>query len=403
VTKALLCIACEDAQRALNAAGQKKLVERMLKTAETELDSDDSTEMLDSWMYSTPITVRQFLNSLFRRPRKPDKRERSDTVASETAAKVTKDSVPAADDSFTDEFLLPALQSSETRHLSQSAKKDKIPAFLEGKVFFNHWIRTEEVLRPSMLVKAWNRNAALMCKDGATGIDFVIPVMRYWSHALEEATHLGNCTTGKWTDDQQSAASQVISYILIQTKTRASSTNPERVSDMAKAVPLGPALSSHANFVQHEPRHPFLSLLFDFRVEPARRDAVELLFTVSELEAAHKLAKDKAALLKKVAAASAKDPAKEAESQKASDAANNAQLRVNIVKQQIPIVSFGLDGKAFKCLETRPRLAQKLQELLEVSIDPLDKLEGPLKMELLESRVCISGEGESGDELPETD
>src|SRR5271170_5914604 len=61
VTKALLCIACEDAQRALKDAWENEPDERELP----EPDPGDSTENPDSWKYSTPVTVRQFLNSLF--------------------------------------------------------------------------------------------------------------------------------------------------------------------------------------------------------------------------------------------------------------------------------------------------------------------------------------------------
>jgi hypothetical protein len=58
----------------------------------------------------------------------------------------------------------------------------------------------------------------------------------------------------------------------------------------------------------------------------------------------------------------------------------------------------------------------KLNQLLTVSVDPLDKVSrqgvstrcldkvsGALNIELLESRCCINEEGQSGDELPEAD
>jgi hypothetical protein len=408
VTEALLCIACEDAQRASRIAGEKKRVERKLKTAGAEPDRDESIVNTGSWKYSTPVTVRQFLNSLFRQPGKPLKRklpeasDASQKVKAET--ETAKDDVPPADDSFTTQFLFPTLKSkfSKTHHIPE----DKISSFLDGTIFFNHWIRTQEILRPLVLVKAWNRNAALMCKDGGIGVDFVIPVMRKWSQEIKDAeTRLGKCTQAKWTDDQQAAASEVISYILIQTKNRTSSTTSDRLDEMVKAVPLDNHLNTRPNFLQHEPQHPFVSILFDFHVKPPQRDPAELLWTVSDREYAHKAATGKAASLKEVAAAE-KDPDKKVEAakeaKKALDDVKIAQTRINIAKYQIPIVSFGLDGTAFKCLETRPRLAVKLNQLLTV-VDPLDKLEGPLRMELLESRVCISGEGELGDEMPEAE
>jgi uncharacterized protein YecT (DUF1311 family) len=234
VTKALLCIACEDAQRAWEKERDKEL-------PDWDSDSDDSTENPASWTYSTPVTVRKFLNSLFQLPTMSTEQKHSGAghKVNADSAKKSKDAVPA-DDSFTREFLLPALQSPtrETHHLSD--KDDEISSFLDGTVFFNHWIRTSEVIRPSVLVKAWNRNAVLICKDGLTGIDFVIPMMRSWSQIKDAETHLGKCTTGKWTDPQQATASEIISYILIQTKTRTKSKPHERLADIVDAVPLDP-------------------------------------------------------------------------------------------------------------------------------------------------------------------
>jgi hypothetical protein len=401
VTKALLCIACEDAQRALRDAWENEPDERELPEPDP---SDDSTESSDSWIYSTPITVRQFLNSLFQLPRKDLKRKRDsnagEKVRTEPANEI-EDHAPRPNDCFTENFL-------RTESLSQHIQNDEIRDFLDGMIFFNHWIRTNEVLRPSVLVKAWNRNAALMCKDGATGIDFVIPVMRNWSQETKVAeTRLGKCTTGKWTDEEQAAANGVISYILIQTKNRMKSSSKERLADMINIVPLRQNLGTHANFVQHEPQCPFLSILFDFRIRtPLGHAPVELLWTLSNRNAAYNEARLKSTCLAKDAA-NEKDPKKKVETEEkarnALDAATIAETRVNIAKYQIPIVSFGLDGKAFKCLETRPGVVKKLNQLLTVSLDPLDKVSGALKMELLESRCCINEEGESGDELPEAD
>lgn len=407
VTKALLCIACEDAQRALRDAWENEPDERELP----EPDPGNSTENSDSWKYSTPVTVRQFLNSLFQLPRKDLKRNHDSDGGQKVRtepAKEMEDCVPRANDSFTENFLRTELESPsrDTEHIWD--KKDAIRDFLDGMIFFNHWIRTKEVLRPSVLVKAWNRNAALMCKDGATGIDFVIPVIRNWSQEIKVAeTRLGKCTTGKWTDEQQAAASGVISYILIQTKNRTKSSSKERLADMVNIVPLRRNLGTHANFVQHEPQRPFLSILFDFRIRtPLRHAPVELLWTLSNREAAFNEARLKATRLANEAD-NEKDSKKRVEAEEkarnARDAATIAQTRVNIAKYQIPIVSFGLDGKAFKCLETRPGVVKKLNQLLTVSVDPLDKVSGALKMELLESRCCINEEGESGDELPEVD
>jgi hypothetical protein len=223
-------------------------------------------------------------------------------------------------------------------------------------------------------------------------------VMRSWSEIKASEPSLGKCTTEVWTEEQQAAGSKVISYILIQMQNRTDSSSSDRLDDMMKAVPLNEGLNKHPNFVQHRPEHPFLSILFDFRVRPVRKEPVEMLWTVSTLQDARKAAVKKAVSDGKIAAGTKPAKTSQAKAEEIAEkslvAAEAAKTRVKIAKYQIPIVSFGLDGTAFKCLETRPQLANKLNDLLCVSVDPLDKLKGPPKRELRESRVCITGEGE---------
>jgi hypothetical protein len=226
-----------------------------------------------------------------------------------------------------------------------------------------------------------------MCKELATGIDFVIPVMRKWRPEFEAVQHrLGGCTQGGWYDDQQAAASEVISYILIQTKNRAESKPSMRLKEMMTAIPLCKDVNTHPNFADHEPRHPFLSILFDFRQPPGEKPPIEMLWTVSEREKKYEAAVRNVAHLRNNVSAQVEDLEKAEKSEKA------AVTLLKTAKFQIPIVSFGLDGQAFKCLETRPQLTHKLNQLLMVCFDPLDKLSGVLKTVLLESRPCIVGE-----------
>jgi hypothetical protein len=49
--------------------------------------------------------------------------------------------------------------------------------FLDGYVFFNHFIRVNVKLSYSMFIHAWNRGAAIMCMTNTEGVDYVIPVM----------------------------------------------------------------------------------------------------------------------------------------------------------------------------------------------------------------------------------
>ena len=54
---------------------------------------------------------------------------------------------------------------------------ERLDRFLNGHVFFNHFLRMEEKLTMPLLVQAWNRGAALVCKDNTPLIDHVIPVV----------------------------------------------------------------------------------------------------------------------------------------------------------------------------------------------------------------------------------
>jgi hypothetical protein len=326
------------------------------------------------------------LNSLFRLP--AIKRKNPGETEQYVYPEANKDTVPQAESSFVDVFLSPALKvkSEDTKQFSN--RLQDTANFLNSNVFFNHWIRTDDVLRPSVLVKAWNRNAAIICETGATGIDFVIPVMMERSHNLPQASQLGRCTK-PWNEDQQKAASKLISYILIQTRDRESSGSCDRLSEMIDTVPLKRGLNKHPNFVDHDPQNIFLSILLDFRLEQVKRPWFELIWTRCALEAKHKEALSKVASLQK----SVKDT-KALTSlalQKAQTEENVCKTRIDIATHQIPIASYGLNGATFKCLETRPRLTARLQELLTATIAPLHNLLGSVRKELLESRVCVWG------------
>ena len=81
---------------------------------------------------------------------------------------------------------------------------------LHGHVFFNHFIRTETILRPSILMRAWNRGVAIMTRMGILGVDFVIPVMMNGKTGGKFGPFIG-----PWSDEQEEAADSVIWYTLI--------------------------------------------------------------------------------------------------------------------------------------------------------------------------------------------
>jgi len=91
----------------------------------------------------------------------------------------------------------------------------KLQTFLNGKVFFNHFVRIEVKITIPMLVHAWNRGAAIMCQTGTKGIDYVLPVILPVRDGDEiEFGPLHD----EWTEDQCRAASRRVSYIFINSR-----------------------------------------------------------------------------------------------------------------------------------------------------------------------------------------
>ena len=386
VTKVLLCIAVEDAQRQL----RKRIEER---------SEDENSETLSGgtdWHYSKVVPVSDFLNALLRPPfeRILKRKRRSDEEP--------RDHV--ADEAFVQNFLLSALeppstQDEDTEHLTPEMR-NRCTQLLSGYVFFNHFIRADATLEPSLLVKAWNRNGAIMCQECTTGADYIIPVVMPGSEVSKEAMTLGKCTSA-WTLEQEEAASKGLSYIIIQTKARQVSTEPLRTKALKDCLPLDKTISLHPNFINHTPQNPFLSILLELGCgAPRGQKSVQVHWIGSHLREKrdqHRSTLEKTKNRYETAKTKAKGNDKAKRVQEAKEAYENAKkteqavtAQYNIAQLQIPLVVFGLQGNTFKCLETRPKTAAKLERLLTVALDPAAWLKGVEREELLDSRSLRS-------------
>src|ERR1700685_2842121 len=82
---------------------------------------------------------------------------------------------------FLDHWLAPPVgYSTFTAALLEApthANKTELERFLDGHVFFTHFIRLDRILSVPTMVYAWNRGAAIMCKENTNSFDHVIPVM----------------------------------------------------------------------------------------------------------------------------------------------------------------------------------------------------------------------------------
>lgn len=153
------------------------------------------------WRYARPVKVRDYLDSLL--------------------------VPPEGHESFS-AALFSKYQTLET-------PEDKIHRFLNGWVFFNHCVRCEIQLSIELMVRAWNRGAALICKRNAQSFDFAIPVM------LEPTgiTDLGPMF-GKWTNGERAEGCRRFTIMFINSKNFYDSTDHD-------AEALGMAVT-RANF-----------------------------------------------------------------------------------------------------------------------------------------------------------
>jgi hypothetical protein len=155
------------------------------------VDKSQPGRTFGSWEFTRPVKVSVFLNNFIQPPGKQGEFASSTAAIEALAAKCTID---------------PAI----------------IHRFLNGHVFFNHFIRVEEGLTMPLLVQAWNRGAALMCKPITELIDHVIPVML--APEPNKSPVFGPLY-GEWTTAQIEEARQNVSYILINSKHFVKPTN----------------------------------------------------------------------------------------------------------------------------------------------------------------------------------
>ena len=136
----------------------------------------------DQWQFSRPVTVSEFLNHLI---------------------------IPLHDHSTFSEGLKGVQFGKELQPGTLNIDDTKLRRFLDGYVFFNHFIRVEVKLSYSMLVHAWNRGAAIMCMTNTKGVDHVIPVM-----LDTEGDVVFGPLHGRWAEEHIQQARQHISYIV---------------------------------------------------------------------------------------------------------------------------------------------------------------------------------------------
>jgi hypothetical protein len=196
------------------------------------VDKSQPVRTTGSWEFTRPVKVSDFLNNFIRPPGKKGE------FASATAAIETLAANSTIDPAITHRFL-------------------------NGHVFFNHFIRVEESLTMPLLVQAWNRGAALMCKSMTTKlIDHVIPVML--APEPNKSPEFGPLY-GEWTDAQIEETRQNVSYILLNSKNFVKPTNHD---ETANEENIKFSLDNHSRKSVLE-----LNILQEFGPKQPRREA----------------------------------------------------------------------------------------------------------------------------------
>ena len=404
VTKVLLAMAMEDAQKRKKKKG--------------------------GWPFSQAVPVREFLNSLLRNPyanedqppdtscamprtirkrKLPDggsdqlrktKKVQSvnwDDLTSDGDEEISEpdrktDSIPDGFEEYLASEML--LKGIFGRDSNEKARKSHLHTILEeGYVFFNHFIWAETTIRPSTLVKAWNRCAAIMTKVGAVGIDSIIPVII--PNRLIKGSELGPMF-GAWSDKQEQIADAVLAYILIQTKNRIDLSPGGVKACLMNCIPITSQDQNHPipNFMMHKPSNPFVSILMELGCVREGESRVQIINTVDysafqtrevELEKLMSDFKNQQAELNAdmlqqtshqdqspmVAPKKSKKLVTAETIKKAERILENERDRLRIRERQLPMVAYGLDAGTYKCLEGRGSVVRLLNELLDDKRNPV--------------------------------
>jgi hypothetical protein len=170
------------------------------------------------WRYTQPVKVTQFLDHLLAAPK---------GFASFSSALVKK----------------------QKDLLLNSAKLKK---FLDGYVFFNYFMHLDTRLSIELIARAWNRGAALSCKDYTTGFDHAIP-----QPGTETAF---GPMFNSWSPQEVKEGCRHMSIIFIQTKNYEDATDQEESA--RKNAPTKTNFDNKIKF--DEEKNIYLSLLQDF-------------------------------------------------------------------------------------------------------------------------------------------
>ena len=154
---------------------------------------------------------------------------------------------------------------SETTDL-KPCSEDELQRFMNGHVFFTHFVRLDCTVSLRSIACAWNQGAAFMAREGTKSFDHIIPVM------LAGDTDVRPPNFGRlhheWDQQELERACSNVSFILINSKMYAKAKNQDHATD--KCIP------TKKNFEDFKmvknARVMFLSIAQDFGPHQIQRE-----------------------------------------------------------------------------------------------------------------------------------
>ena len=361
VTKVLLCMAMEDA----------------LRIVYDQKGTDDEEDEEETLFQFRPVSTNEFLSSLLcytglgQDPDTETPGDNNETIQEffddwdsdeDDIPRTTEaDGDPDPEDANFFDAVVKEIQGwnplrKSPRHAKTDAKtegkasqkksaadkiQEKVRTIADGSVFFNHFECLNTKLRPSILIKAWNKGAALMTKANTPGIDFVIPVLLKKDDTENVELGLGPLS-GEWTLEEEKRASSIIAYILIDAKNDLSMTNATIQKAAEKCRP------TNHNFLYHKQSNPFISFVPSYGSTPFPDGPVKIFRSPQ------------------------------------SELSGNQPL-------QLKIGARGISADTYKCLQNRPNTERLLNQLLQMNRNPLRELSGRRNKEVRNGIIdCLS-------------
>jgi hypothetical protein len=153
---------------------------------------------------------------------------------------------------------------SETTDL-KPCSEDELKRFMNGHVFFTHFVRLDCAVSPRSIACAWNQGATFIAREGTESFDHIIPVMLAGDTDVPTFGRLHH----EWGQQELERACSNVSFILINSKMYAKAKNQDCAAD--KCIPTK---KNFENFkMVNNAKVIFLSIAQDFGPHQIQREA----------------------------------------------------------------------------------------------------------------------------------